>query len=160
MATIYNNDLFEEIRRGAKIQQLRDSIPTQLAEKVVPVMEVNPRLLKRCDKIIFGNSGGSFSLVVPALKDFYLTALQVAYNEIVTDTLSLIVVTCVQSGVTAQRICLIPTSTLTVAQGHFYYTFPNPIKIDRGTSIAITATGTVTGMWVSAIGYLDDYSIA
>ncbi len=44
-AIIYNSDVTKELRDGGKIS-LRDAIPNQLAEKVVPVMEVNPKFYK------------------------------------------------------------------------------------------------------------------
>lgn len=49
MAIIYSTDLKKELIDGAKIQTSSDSVPNQLAEKVVPVMEVNPKLLKKVD---------------------------------------------------------------------------------------------------------------
>ncbi len=44
MSQINRTELLKGMRDDAKIQNA-ESIPTQLAEKVVPVLEVNPRLL-------------------------------------------------------------------------------------------------------------------
>lgn len=51
MATIYNSDLSKELQNGARLQ-IRDKCPTELAEKVVPVMEVNPKALRAITFVI------------------------------------------------------------------------------------------------------------
>jgi hypothetical protein len=48
MAQIFNSELKKQLIDGAKLQTSKDVIPSQLADKVVPVMEVNPKLLKYC----------------------------------------------------------------------------------------------------------------
>lgn len=55
MAEIHNSDLSKEIIDKAKLQLSFDKLPTQLAEKVVPTLEVNPDISRR-RKIIRINS--------------------------------------------------------------------------------------------------------
>ena len=45
MATIYNSNLSKEIQEGAKLQ-VRDRMPNELADKVIPTMEVNPKAFR------------------------------------------------------------------------------------------------------------------
>jgi hypothetical protein len=43
-AKIYNSNLTKAIVDGAKLQISEGGIPSEIAEKVVPTMEVNPNL--------------------------------------------------------------------------------------------------------------------
>lgn len=47
MAKIYNSDVTKELANNAGIQQSVDKTPNELAEKIVPVIETNPELLRK-----------------------------------------------------------------------------------------------------------------
>jgi hypothetical protein len=155
MATIYNSDLSKELREGGKLQ-VTDRMPSELAEKVVPVMEVNPKLLRRVNLLKNANSGGAFTLyAAPSNKDTFITGLSLAFHQIVTDTLTQVSISVTIDGA-AIRLFLMPSTTLTINDQYAYLPFPTPIKVDRGTNISITVTGTVTQVWASLIGYQVD----
>lgn len=69
MANINNTELLKGMRDNAKVQNL-ESVPTQLAEKVVPVMETNPRCLF-CVNFSVDLISGAYT--VPIGKKFYIT---------------------------------------------------------------------------------------
>lgn len=79
MAKITNSDLTHELVDGAKIQTAFDRVPNELAEKVVPVMEVNPKLLKNCT-ILINSSANTYT--VPAGKILYFCGFNMnAYSN-------------------------------------------------------------------------------
>lgn len=90
MATIYNSELSKEIIQGAKIELSRDNIPSQIAEKVVPVMEVNPKMLRRVNVMFDSNrttSGTATFATLSSDKDFFLTGFSVCIaKDAVCDT--------------------------------------------------------------------------
>ena len=47
MASIHNSDLTKELIEKAKLQTSHDSVPSQIADKVIPTLEVNPNLSRR-----------------------------------------------------------------------------------------------------------------
>lgn len=144
MVTIYNSELTKELVAGAKIQQSKELPPTQLADKVVPVMEVNPRLLIKPD--IFGDATsaatGTFTIfTTPATGDFYMTSIQAGYiKDVLCDVASGgIYVTASIKGVTTALIAF-PVITTTVQSASLFFNFAQPIKIDRYTNVTFSGT--------------------
>ena len=166
MATIYNSDLTKELILGGRLQVSRDIIPSQLAEKVVPVMEVNPKLLRVC-YVVGGRNDSTTGLktvyTTPSDRDFYLTSIHLslianAACDIATGGVN---VTATVGGA-SKMIIGIPIITLTAQSGNQAITFDTPIKIDR--NVAITVSGTFTaGVLVrtcTITGYFVDNSNA
>lgn len=163
MATIYNSDLSKELQQGAKIQINRDDIPNQLAEKVVPVMEVNPKLLRRCN-IIAGNtstvtSGTVAVYTTPSDKDFYLVsyALAVAKDAACDISSGSVSMTATEADMGAIQLLGIPVITLTLQQDNISVQLPFPIKLKRNTAISIA--GTFTAGICSRIGRIVGYTV-
>lgn len=160
MATIYNSELSKELLEGAKIQVHRDSVPTQLAEKVVPVMEVNPKLLRRVNVLKRNSAVNSTSatiLAVAADRDFYLTS---AFLSVIKDATS----TSVSSNITAtidgvsSNLLSIAELTLTAQSSQSNMAYTPPIKIDSGTNISVTNSTNVANITAIAgiTGYYSD----
>lgn len=166
MATIYNSDLFKELKDGGKIQQLKDDIPNQLAEKIVPVMEVNPKFFRRCNLIKRGSASNATSATVyttPTDRDFFLCAacLSVVKDATATSVLSTIRVFPEGAGsATTQDILVVGGISLTAQSEIVSISLPYPIKVERGSNIVITnstnvgnvlATGSIIGFLVENI---------
>lgn len=160
MATIHNTDLTKELKEGAKLQQLRDVIPSQLAEKVVPVMEVNPKLLRRCNVVrgqeAINNTSGTI-YTTPTDKDFFLVACGLGVIKDATSTSILTTLRATIDGV-SQKILSIPSISLTPQISTISNSFPTPLKIDRGTSILLVNSTNVANITCSGsiVGYLID----
>lgn len=164
MATIHNTDLTKELKDGGKLQQLRDVIPSQLADKVVPVMEVNPKLLRRSNIVRSGGSitaGSATIYTTPGDKDFYLTACSASFikdaaNDNATGRFNAIVATV--EGI-AQNLISFAVLTLTAQQQTVTISFPTPIKIDKNTAISIASTTIGAGSFAkygNIVGYTVD----
>jgi hypothetical protein len=165
MAQIHNTDLIKELKDGGKLQQLRDVIPSQLADKVVPVMEVNPKMLRRTNvmkALAKATSGTSTIYTTPSDKDFFLTGAVLtlnkdAANDLATGTVNL---TVVQDGET-KTIIAMPVITLTAQDKTLVCPIIYPAKLDRGSVIAVSGTfgagvlnrvGIITGFIIDNAG--------
>lgn len=146
MATIYNSDLSKELIDGAKIQISRDRIPNEIAEKVVPVMEVNPKLLRRADIILSANrvaTGTTTIYTTPATgKDFYITDIGLSFSKDAACDMAIgdVYIGATINGVVT-TLCRLATLTLTAESKAVEQNFKYPIKVDRGTAINLSAVG-------------------
>lgn len=130
-------ELLREIRNGANIQQLRDIVPSQLAEKVVPVMEVNPRLLKNNNivkNLAVSTTGASTIYTTPATRDFYITGFYIngktdVANDGVLATIGFTI------DKTAQSLYVVRFPPLVVQYITSGFYLCQPIKVDRSTNI-------------------------
>lgn len=161
MATIYNSDLSREIQQGARLQ-VRDRMPSELAEKVVPVMEVNPKLLRRINivkSLLRVNQTISTIWTTDTEKDFYICAANLSYIKDANSTATTIQITAVIDGATVV-VLGIPTLTLTAGSNSLHVAFPFPIKVDRGTVVRAGADTAVANIstWAQVHGYYDDTS--
>lgn len=158
MATLYNSDLTTEMRDVGKIQISRDAIPNQMADKVVPVIDVNPKhaRITNIAKCTTQTAYGDVTLyTTPTNKDFFLTGFTINYQkDVVSDNAALDLYVTIGGAVT--KIFGFKPITLTVGQESATYTFLNPMKLDKGTTITFTGAGTVgvLGRGASIYGYL------
>lgn len=164
MATIYNSELSRELIDGGKIQTSRDNIPTQIADKVVPVMEVNPKLLRRCTIVRRSTAISALTSTIyttPANGDFYISALEIAYSADAAATTTNFTITATIDGA-SRIIAELRRVTGAADKDSLYLGFPIPIKIDRNTIIAInSATADVSFLGAGIIyGYLSESSKA
>jgi hypothetical protein len=154
MATIYNSQLSKEIIEAARIQVNRDSVPNQIADKVVPVMEVNPKLLRLINIVETSSkttTGALTAYTTPTDREFYLknvtfSIIKDATCDIATGVISLNVI---RDGV-SKGIIAIPLITLTAQSITITENFDTPIKIDKNTAISTTTTAHTVGVYVKA----------
>jgi hypothetical protein len=156
MATIYNSDLTKELIKGAKIQTGRDNVPSQIAEKVVPVMEVNPKLLKETDAGGAGYSLGSSTYVIlyttPSTgKDFYLTDYTFSFvKDVACDTASGPITLQVSKNGANFVVSRSMVLTLTAERETISGTLKQPIKVDRGTNISLIFGTHTAGTYIKS----------
>jgi hypothetical protein len=149
----------KELKDGVKLQQLKDVVPNQLADKVIPVMEVNPKLLRRCNlvrSIDATNATSGTIYTVPTDRDFYLVAASISTIKDVTATSVESAITVFIDGV-ARKLLSIAGITLTTQTLALANSFPDPIKIDRGTNISVTNTTNVGN--IKSIGGIAGYTV-
>jgi hypothetical protein len=162
MATkIYNSDLTKELREGAKIQQGVDTTPSELADKVIPVMEVNPKILRRASQIIGftrNTTATNVDLITPINgKQIFITALAVSNTQDVTSDNTRIAITANFFGIT-KDIYARRKTTLTASTTFDFIDFSNVLKLDENSSIKFTGAFTVGACSTDVIifGYFAD----
>jgi hypothetical protein len=158
-AKIYNSNLTKQIIDGAKLQQSQGQIPNEIAEKVVPTMEVNPALLRVCN-IVVGDVATSTShgvYTTPADKDFFLVGATLAMSKIVTDSLATCDLTCVPiAGTTSRAILFLPGTTLNQDSNSISISLSTPILLKRSSAITIIKSANNGSVVASIMGYTVD----
>jgi hypothetical protein len=160
MAQIHNSELSKELIKGGALQASRDAIPNQLAEKVVPVMEVNPRLLKNCNvsrRGFLSNATSATLFTTPTDKDFYVCAAQMGYIKDATSTATTLRMTCITEENLSGALIVIPTLTLTAGNGGASVSIVPPLKLTRGSIIACTSDSAVANIKVD--GCIQGYTV-
>jgi hypothetical protein len=160
-ARIYNSDLNKELREGARLQEGQGSIPSEIAERVIPVMEVNPKLLRKINIIAKGEADNSVSEIIyttPADSDFYMNSIQISMIKDVNSTSTKSYIQGVIDGETSARIfAMIKSISLTVQQSNYSVSFPIPVKMAKNSVISINNTTNVAT--VRAMGIITGYLV-
>lgn len=146
MAKIYNTDLFKELKDGIKLQQVRDAIPTQLAEKIVPVMEVNPKLLRRINQVhhLSSTSSGSGAIfTTPKDRDFYFVGCSISVSSSATANSTSSSISLTPEFQQQTTIFIVNKQTLTAGSTVSNLFLPFPLKLSRNTSIQVSKSFTV-----------------
>jgi len=155
MANINNSQLSKELIDGAKIQTSFDRIPTQLADKVVPVMEVNPKMLRRINVVKRSSTAGTI-YTTPTDKDFYLIAysLNATSTAAGSNIFSLSVVP-EEEGVATiiGAVYLYNTAAIDADSGLQSLSFPIAIKLKRGSTVVTASSGTTAARSCTIFGY-------
>lgn len=159
MALINNSDLTKELIEGAKINISDEAVPSQIAEKVVPVMEVNPKLLRTTNILSSYHATDSTSGTVyttPANKDFYLTnvVLSLAKDVNATSVMSNVNVYVNEQIV---NILAIMGTSVTAQYETTTLNLKLPLLIDRNTAINITNSTAIAS--ISARATIFGYTV-
>lgn len=152
MATIYNSELSNELREGAKIQTSRDQIPNQLGQTVVPVMEVNPKLMR--ENVIIASSSASATGTATPLSSSAFTGSQVyitgfqshVLKDATCDVATGAVTWSVTQGGISRVLCSIAVLTLTAQSEIISCNFREPLKLDVNTAISLNSNTFTVGL--------------
>ena len=148
MVKINNSDLIKEVVNGAGIQSANDLVPNILGNTVIPVMETNPALLRRCEVVRSSSATNATTATIyttPADQDFYLVSCQVSVIKDITSTSTYSRVNITINGA-SQAICMISSLTLTTQNQSVAQNFNPPIKIDRNTAISTVLASSTVGV--------------
>lgn len=143
MAQINNSQLSKEIIDGAKIQTSFNQIPTQLADKVVPVMEVNPKLLRRCNYVASATANGTIA-TTPTDRDLFIFAVTLCGQQNGAGTSNPRVVITPKGGLATTMVALQLRATAAVDKDSLVTSLnlTYPILLERGSTITFTTTAT------------------
>jgi len=152
MATIYNSDLLKGMQEDASLQ-VSQGIPTQLAEKIVPVMETNPNLLRKTNFFSdFSRTTTGTSIVAATFSstvDTYVTGVHVQnQTDSAADNTTILLYVSTEKGNSylyrANKI------SLTAFNVDTYIQFRDPIKVTRGSTAAFS-NGFSVGVSTSSV---------
>lgn len=161
-AKIYNSNLTKEIIDGAKLQVQDGNIPSEIGNTVVPVMEVNPKLMRRANvalSITATNATSSTIYNIPSDKEFYLTSVYLSLVKDVTATSTISTINGTLDGTTTGvALISLKTTTLTAESQNAGLTFTFPLKLKSGSAITVTNSTNVANVSANGIitGYLVD----
>lgn len=156
MINIQNTDAITAIRDGAKLS-ISEGFPQQLIRSVQPVMDMTPRfhrVANICRQVEASNATAATIYTTPTDVDFYLTSacLSVIKDASSPSTYSAINITI--DGIT-RTLLIISGFASTAQSGTVANAFTVPIKLDRGTNIAIANTSATAAIrtWATIQGY-------
>lgn len=162
MAQINNQQVTKGLADNADIQIARDKIPNELAEKIVPTFETNPKLLRRINIVASASANNAVTGTIyttPIDKDFFLTSIDLSMIKDVTSTS---IYTDVEIKINGQTktILYINGFTLTVQNISKIISFPIPIKLDRNSTITVNNNTNVANIssYCTITGYTNDNS--
>lgn len=150
MAINYNSTLSNEMRDVGKLQISRDRIPNEFADKIVPVVDINPkhsRIINLSQSIVVTATGGSTTALSARTDvDQYITSvwLGVSKNAACDVATGSYLMSATING-QAKNLFSIPLMTLQASDIIQVLAFPIPVKIDRGTAVSVTALGFAAG---------------
>jgi hypothetical protein len=163
MVQINNKELIKGIADNANIQIAKNPIPDQLADKVVPVMETNPLLLRRIKAFStlgsLSNATSATLYTCSSIKDTYITNVSLSMIKDATSTSTEISIQVVNEDGTTAYIFRFAGITLTADTQAATVNFAYPLKLKRGSNITINsdtnvanirARGTVLGYEVDS----------
>jgi len=160
MPKINNSAVIQKMMDELKLYPGTDVIPTELAEKILPVFQINSDKLSVTTEpsniVRSSNITSSATLfTIPANEDFYLCNLLLRSTDVLvwSGGHSVVEVSVTVDGV-AQNVSIArfvnsePPHALDVSYSH-------PIKCDRGTTVDIVlgAIATTSTFYATVIGY-------
>lgn len=134
---ITNKDAIKALIDGAQLP-IQD-FPNRLASSVVPVLDITPDFHRKINIVRTGGSattGDTTIYTTPATRDFYLCSCFITSSDTATSDNTSILIFATIDGV--ERAILRHIKLTLVADNNTStISFPNPIKIDRGTVMGV-----------------------
>ncbi len=166
MAKINNQAVLQKLMDELKLYPGIDVIPTELAEKILPVYQINTEVIEVSPKPanvvrsveLIGAGGAVVMYTVPATGKFYLTnvalssgidtsgTLRNAYVSVVIDS---VIVDIVTIGLTGSALTTAVNQTISL-------NLQNPILLDPGSEIKLDRDNAGMESVASIVGYTSD----
>ena len=161
MAYIDNSETKKEINDAIRGNAVSNIAPSQLANQVIPVIDVNPKHSRRVNIVKNQNALNSTSGTIyttPSDKDFYLVGCEISVLKDATATSTNSAINAVIKGDSSSTIvAIIRGLTLTAQENSVSNNFGNGVLLERGTNITITNTTNVAN--ISASGIIWGYTV-
>jgi hypothetical protein len=161
MVDVTSGDTISELLKVSKVQG--GIVPRKLGNEIIPTVEINPTMCKPATNIATAsvvNGTTATFFTTKTNQDFYITAMSLSYIKDVTATATVMRILANVSGLQVS-IFYLPGITLTAGQGSITLSLGNhPIKVDRGTAIALASNTNVANITVigTIYGYYDESS--
>lgn len=165
MAKINNQAVIQKLIDELGLYPVREQVPTELAEKILPVFQVNTEnvtiqtppatVVAAVEK---SGNGGVTVYTVPSTGKFYLTNVAIT-NVAGTSTTGPknSFVSVVLEGVTSKVINLmIEAGAAGTENNATSMNFHNPILLDAGSTIELVNGVSQVDSWASIVGYTTD----
>jgi hypothetical protein len=159
MAYIDNSETLKELNEAIRGNVVSNIAPNGVNNSIQPVINVNPKDYRRCNIVKSGTTIHSTTTTIyttPTDKDLFICS---AFISVIKDVGSTSILTRLRASVdgVVSDILNISTLTTTIQNSNNSISFPNPIKIDRGTAITLTNSANVAN--VSASGGFSGYTV-
>lgn len=149
------------MRDVGKIQTSRESIPSQFSDKIIYVVDVNPKHARRCNIVLDASKATTGTLAgytTPTDKDFFLIGVSYAWtsNAAADNVQAFISLSTEESN--AKSVISLKKETLTAYTTDGFMSFNPPILLKKGSSINLIQSFTVGASTLTAgiVGYTVD----
>lgn len=151
---IYNSDITKQIVNQIKASTARDKIPDEIADKVIPTINVSPFQTKTSKPFpISGSLSNATSVTLytcHATKATYLTGAFLSYIKDATATSTDISIKIIDDESNlSNSLIKIRSITLTAQNGTAFWNSPFPIKLKKGSTITLTSDTNVANIIAS-----------
>ena len=158
-AKINNSKLIQSIIKQAKLQLSVDKVPSELAEKVIPVLNVNP---DRDIQVVGAGADDAATatlMTTHAIKETFLIGLSLTVSKDIVSTSISSTINATPSQSVAKNLLRLGYEPLTAGEHVLNITFPIPIKLEKGTTIVVTNSTAVASINAHAIAYFYEVDI-
>jgi len=156
MAKIEKREVIQKLIEGLRLSVGAENVPQEVEDKIRAVFITNEENIVNVLRNVTKTTTGSATMfTVPSDKDFFLTGLTFSYTcDATADSIQYILQLALE-GDAARSIVILGKQTTTATTDHIELTFPVPLKLESGTTIAISQTFTVGTSRIagSCIGY-------
>lgn len=152
-----NSELIREVQNATKIQTI-NGVPRSISNQIVPVIEVNPKVVKEAkySTASLSNSTGTTFFTTPTNQDVYLCSAHIAVIKDAGNTSTNSSLTSTVNGLNLSFLS-VPHLTTTAQSISSSIVFPHPIKLDRGVTIRInTGVGDANIRAYGTVSYFVD----
>lgn len=141
MSIIYNEEIMKKILRETRLQQLRDKIPNELADKILPTLNVNPDKSIKITNALSSDATSANIKILSTTKDTYIVGVELAVSkDAVSDSLQ-VAIRGEVFGLSPFNLTTMRLEPTTAAQNlNSYRVFPFPIKMKKGSTISLTSS--------------------
>ena len=152
MAQINNSQVTKRVVDLANIQISRENPPTQLADKIVPVIECSPfPIIKTFANVTYTTSQNNTTIFTSnANKDTFLTKIQFNNMQTALSDNTLCAIDCTNFDGESVQLLRKTKFTTTAVDDWLQIDFNRPIKLKRGSivqiSLVFTAGASSTGI--------------
>lgn len=166
MAHINNQSVIQKLVDELRLYPGKDVIPTELAEKILPVFQVNSdniivqnevaRVVK--SGIVAGSSSTTF-YTTPATGKFFLTNLNLSGSaDSSTAGVRRVDIKIVIDGTTVEvaSVIIVTTATNLLVNEATSMNFQNPIELDPGSIVTVTGNSASVDAIANIVGYVID----
>lgn len=159
---INNSELIQGIVTSTRLSSSQ-GVPQELTTQIIPVMEVNPRLLRNCTfarSVNRNTTGAGTVFLTPLNMDFYVTNVILCHNaDVVCDGTGCYISAVINSATV--YIAQINKLTLTAHNSNISLNLVFPLKIDKNSTIGIGNNAFSVGTCITGVvlfGFFDESS--
>jgi len=154
MGQINNKKLLKKLREETKVLN-SDSFPTQLAEKIVPVVIAEEIKEVRVTGATVSDATTGTLLTASTIKRTFLVGLELSYAKDVnyTATFCRVIANVKNSGSVGAYLCYMRFEPLTAGSNSIYLSFPFPVEIEVGSVVSVGIGTNVASIDVTACLY-------
>lgn len=151
MATIYNGDMLNKLAEDCNLQTSREKTPTELAEKILPVVNVENKKIITCATGTCSDSLTAGVFNTSATKRTFITGYTLTYSKDVNATATYCALTITDLYGSILNLGVMRFEPLTAGSDSIASDFTFPIEVKKASSVAIACSTNVASIDVSAV---------